>query len=67
MHPITALQHATVAARVRTNDATISTRAQNGRIQIGRVTYKGNIGEFSPVTEWLPIAHAVAALNNLGA
>lgn len=61
------IQSATLAARQRTGDATIATRAEAGRLQVGRATYPEgkSVGEFAPLTDWLPIKEAIRALEAL--
>jgi len=61
------IQQATVAARQRTGDAAIATRVEAGRLQVGRATYQEgkSVGEFTPLTDWLPIKEAIRALESL--
>lgn len=60
------IQQATLAARYRTGDASISTRADRGKIQAGRVTYDAaGVGQFAPITAWLPLALGIEALEAL--
>jgi hypothetical protein len=58
------LWQATLAARQRLNDATIATRVESGKLQIGRVAYPAGktVGVFTPLTEWLTIKDAIRAL-----
>ena len=61
------IQRATLAARQRTGDAAIATRAEAGRLQVGRATYPEgkSVGEFKPITDWLPIQDAIRAIEAL--
>ena len=61
------IQRATLAARQRTGDAAISTQAKAGLLQVGRATYPAgkSVGEFAPLTDWLPIPHAIRAIEAL--
>ena len=61
------IQRATLAARQRTGDAAIATRAKAGRLQVGRATYPAgkSVGEFAPLTDWLPIKEAIRAIELL--
>lgn len=58
------IQRATIAARQRTGDAAIATIAKAGRLQVGRATYPEGkaVGEFEPITDWLPIPDAIRAI-----
>lgn len=60
------LQQATLAARKRTNDRTITTRVKCGMFQVVRVTYD-HTGKSSvkPCGDWLTIGDAIALLETL--
>ena len=57
------LQAATLAARTRTGDAAIGTRARNGQVQIVRVSFdaSGN-STVCPLSGWMPVRDCVVAL-----
>ena len=62
------LRNATLSARQRTRDNTISTRVEKGRIQVVRVFYpagKPDQSVVKPVTGFITLADAVRALNAL--
>lgn len=61
------IQRATIAARQRTGDAAIATQVKAGLLQVGRATYPEgkSVGEFKPLTDWLPIPDAIRALEAL--
>ena len=60
------LASATKAAKVRTGDNTIGTRADNGRIDIVRVTYKkSGASTVQAVQSGLTPDQAIAALGQL--
>ncbi|WP_298236601.1 hypothetical protein [uncultured Azohydromonas sp.] len=62
------LRNATLAARQRTNDDTISTRVEAGRVQVVRVTYpprKHGRSVVTPITGFLAPEDAVRALETL--
>lgn len=62
------LRNATLCARERTNDNTIGTRVDAGRVQVVRVFYPAGKPEKSvvtPVTGFLPLDEAVRALDAL--
>lgn len=62
------LQQATLAARLRLNDKTIGTRVHSGTVQVIRVTYNARgISTVTPVSAYLPVAGAVAFLDQMGA
>lgn len=60
------IHRATMAARERTGDRTVSTRVKQGRIQIVRVTY-GPRGKstITPVSDWVSFGAAVTFLDAL--
>lgn len=63
-----ALRTATLAARARTGDDSISTRVDAGRVQLVRVTYpngKRKPAHEAPMGEFMPAADAIKALNAL--
>lgn len=59
------LRVATMNARKRLNDATISTRVKAGKVQVGRVTYQKNVGDFAPLSDWLTMDEAVVFIERL--
>ena len=62
------LRQATLAARVRTNDQSISTRVEAGKVQVVRVHYPAGDPErtvVTPITDFLPPEAAVRALEAL--
>jgi hypothetical protein len=62
------LRNATLSARQRTNDNSISTRVEAGRVQIVRVTYppeKRGRSVVTPVTAFVSPDEAVQALKSL--
>lgn len=62
------LRNATLAARERTSDNTISTRVEAGRVQVVRVTYpakKRGRSIVTPVTAFLSPDEAVRVLELL--
>lgn len=62
------IRTATLAARARLNDATISTQAKAGRVQVVRITYNAKgTAIIKPVSEWLPATDAARTLNSLKA
>lgn len=64
MQDIIKLQSATLAARTRTGDKTISTSANKGLVRVERVTYNPRgIATISPLSADLPMAKAVEFLN----
>lgn len=67
MHVLFDIQRATRAARQRTGDAAISTQAKAGLLQVGRATYPAgkSVGDFKPITDWLPIPDAIHAIEAL--
>lgn len=63
---MTSLRTAVLAARERTGDATIGTRAQAGSIQIIRVTYShAGTSTVEPLSHYLPPDAAIRALGEL--
>lgn len=66
MQTLFAIQQATQQARARLSDKTISTRVENGRIQVVRVTYpNGRDSVVSPVSKWMLVADVFDYLNKL--
>lgn len=61
------LMIATRDAKSRTGDDAVSTRVKQGKIQICRVTYataaKRGRSTVTPLTEYMPMADAIAHLN----
>ena len=67
MQAMLAIQKATIAAKARTGDGHLGTRAEGGKLQIVRVVPKGNRGDCDvlPVSRYLPISEAISALDAL--
>ena len=64
LQTIGAIQSATLKARDRLSDNTITTRAEAGRAQVVRVTFDGKgKSTVTPVSEWMPAADAAAHLD----
>lgn len=60
------IQRATLAARARTGDNSISTRVDKGRVQIVRVSFDvSGTSTIAPVSDWLPIADVPALLSKI--
>lgn len=63
MQKLLQIQAATLAARERLNDVQISTRCDNGMLQVGRAdTSQLNI-DFAALTDWISIDSTIAFLN----
>lgn len=57
------IQKATLQARSRTGDKTISTRAESGKIQIVRVVFdKSGKSAVTPASDWMMPANVATAL-----
>ena len=66
MEALLALQPATRAARARTGDPRISVGARAGLYQLQRVTPRpGRAADVQPLTEWLALPAALAALDRV--
>lgn len=63
------IQAATLAMRARTGDNSLGTRVSKGRLQVVRVTDNGKrrACTVTPVTDWVPVRDAVAAIDGVGA
>lgn len=62
------LRNATISARQRTRDNTISTRVERGKVQVVRVFYpagKPDESVVEPVTDFVFLVDAIEALNAL--
>ena len=66
METLLALQSATRAARARTGDPRISVGARAGLYQVQRVTPRpGRAADVQPLTDWLALPAALAALDRV--
>ena len=67
MQTMLAIQKATLAARERTGDKCLSTRAEAGKLQVVRVVQKGKRDDYDvfPVSGYLPISDAISAIEAL--
>lgn len=60
------LRTATIDARTRTGDGSISTRVSRGRFQVVRVTYrKSGVSDVAELSDWLSIGDAIDFLCGL--
>lgn len=58
------VRKATLSARERTNDVSISTRTSKGKMQIGKSAFdKKGVSSFSPISDWVSIEDAVKFLD----
>ena len=66
METLLALQSATRAARARTGDSRISIGVRAGLYQVQRVTLRpGRAADVQPLTDWLALPAALAALDRV--
>ena len=66
MPSLFAIRDAVQSVRTRTGDKSIGTHLDRGRLQVIRITYNAKgVSTIAPVTDWLPIAAAIDALNAL--
>ena len=66
MQTLLALQAATRAARARTDDSRISVATRAGLYQVQRVIpLPGRAADVQPLTEWLALPAALAALDRV--
>ncbi len=67
MQTMLAIQKAIREAKARTGDTHLATRAEAGKLQIVRVVPNGKRGDCDlfPVSEYLPIAEALRAIEAL--
>jgi hypothetical protein len=62
------LRAATMSARQRTGDASISTRVNSGQVQVVSVAYpRGRDSRVTVLSEWGTMEQAIAFLNGMGA
>lgn len=60
------IQSATLSARQRKGDASISTRTEAGKVQIVRVEMLPNgDSRVTPLSAWMPVADVVGALSTI--
>ena len=66
METLLALQSATRAARARTGDSRILVGVRAGLYQVQRVTLRpGRAADVQPLTDWLALPAALAALDRV--
>jgi hypothetical protein len=66
METLFALQSATRAARARTGNPRLSVGARAGLYQVQRVTLRpGRTADVQPLTDWLELPAALAALDRV--
>jgi len=56
------ISQAVTRARLRTGDASITTRPRAGLFQIVSVTYRNGM-HVQPMSEWLPVGRVIELLN----
>jgi hypothetical protein len=58
------VRKATLSARERTSDGSISTRTSKGKMQIGKSSFdKKGVSSFSPISDWVSLEDAVKFLD----
>ena len=66
METLLTLQSATCAARARTGDPRLSIGARAGLYQVQRITLRpGRAADVLPLTDWLALPAALAALDRV--